>query len=369
MITIGIDASKLATESKTGVEWYVYHLLTAMTSVQSSHTVRLYVKGRVQFSLPHRWQERKLFWPFPALWTQGGLSLEMCVYPPDLLFIPSSAMPLVLPRRCVTTIHDVGFLQERTYRSTYELGYLEWSTRRAVERASHIITVSQFSKDALITSFHADPGRVSVISLAAVSPPHISEEVVTNVRACHRLLRPYLICVSRIDVRKNLALLLRAFAQLKESRAYEGDLVLVGPLGFGGEGIVERMGAHPFASSIHYVGWVSELDKFALIAGADVFVFPSVYEGFGIVVLEAQSLGVPIVCSYTTSLPEVAGEAAAFVDPHSADSIADGILRVLGESEYRRDLITKGRENATRYSWQRTAKQTWDVFEHVLAMH
>lgn len=366
---IGIDASKCAIAAKTGVEWYVHHLLSTMASFRSSHAVRLYVKKRVPFLLPDRWQEQKLSWPFPMLWTQGGLSLEMCVHPPDLLFIPSSALPLVLPGRSITTIHDVGFLQERTYRSVRELRYLEWSTQRAVERASHIITVSEFSKSELIGNFHADPARVSAIPLAAVPSPPISQEMVTSVCAVYGFERPYLIFVSRIDARKNVALLLRAFARLKEQRAYEGDLVLVGPLGFGGEEIVKRMNAHPFASSIHYVGWISEHDKDALMVGADVFVLPSMYEGFGLAVLEAQSRGVPVVCSSTTSLPEVAGEAAAFVDPSSVNSIAEGILRVLGDDDYRRTLVAKGRENAARYSWQRTAQQTWNIIERVLAAH
>ncbi|MEK7122961.1 MAG: glycosyltransferase family 1 protein [Patescibacteria group bacterium] len=365
-MTIGIDASKLAVAAKTGVEWYVHHLLKAMMAVPSAHSFRLYTKERIEIEFPSDWREKKIRWPLPFFWTQGGLSLEMLLHPPDLLFAPSSALPVVLPGRCITTIHDVGFLNERKYRSAKELRYLEWSTRRAVTRASHIITVSEFSRNELIAIFGADEDRVTAVPLAAIQPPELSSDQILSIRKKYNVSRPYLVFVSRIDSRKNVDGVISAFELLKEKGVYDGDLLLVGPLGYDGADIVARSEKSRHAVSIRHVGWISEREKFALLSAADVFVFPSHYEGFGMVVLEAQSVGVPVVCSQTTSMPEVAGDAAVFVDPLKSESIAEGIMRVLDDEEYRHTLIARGYKNCSGFSWEHTARSTLSLIDSLL---
>lgn len=362
-MTIGIDASRIAKREKTGVEWYAYNLLNAMRALPCVHTFRLYTREGVPFELPQHWETRKIPWPLPSLWTQGGLSIEMLTNAPDVLFVPSSALPLVLPRKSVTTIHDVGFLDERAYRSRRELAYLNWATCFAVRHATRIIAVSEFTKSQLIERFAARSENITTAHLASVPPPAQSEAEVRAIVRGLRIERPYLLFVSRIDSRKNVPLLVEAFRQLRERKLFDGDLVLAGPVGFDGAGILDALRQGSYHDSIHALGWISEHAKYALLRGAHSFVFPSLYEGFGIAVLEAQSVGTPVICSDTTCLPEVAGDGALLVDPRSVESLVQACARVLRDSALRNELITKGLANVARFSWEKSAEETLAVFD------
>lgn len=363
---IGIDASRTAQKEKTGVEWYAYHLLRAMREIPSVHSFRLYTRDPLPFTLPGAWEERHIAWPFPLLWTQGGLSLEMLTAAPDLLFVPSSALPCILPRCSVTTIHDVGFLEERSYRSARELSYLDWSTRFAINRATAIIAVSEFTKNELIRLYGALEEKIVVVHEAHDPAPPLADYDIQEIRRAHTLTRPYLLFVSRIDSRKNVGTLIEAFRILKNRNTFDGDLVLIGPLGFDGAEIIRQGAGGAHGEYIHHLGWISEREKNALLQEAVAFVFPSLYEGFGIAILEAQSRGVPVICSNTTSLPEVAGEGAYGVDPRDPESVADGVTAVLQDSELRRRLVVKGRENTSRFSWDRAAQETLAVFDSLM---
>lgn len=363
---IGIEASRLAKKEKTGVEWYAYHLLRAMRELPRTHSVRLYTRDPLPFSLPNTWTAKKIFWPLPLLWTQGGLSLEMLFHAPDLLFVPSSALPVIIPRTTVTTIHDVGFLQEHSYRSAQELFYLDWSTRYAVRHATKIITVSEFTKRELIRLYGAAEEKVAVIHLAHdPSPPYFDHER-QEVLNTHHLNRPYLVFISRIDSRKNVGALIKAFRILKNRGLFDGDLVLIGPLGFDGAQIIHDGARGAFHQNIRHLGWISEREKNIVLQGATAFVFPSLYEGFGMVILEAQSSGTPVLCSSTTSLPEVAGNGALTVDPSVTDSIADGMARIVSDGALRASLKERGLLNCARFSWQKTAEKTMTVFDEAL---
>lgn len=361
---IGIDASRTAKKEKTGVEWYAYHLLRAMQGIPSAHSFRLYTRDPLPFTLPPAWEERRIVWPFPRLWTQGGLSLEMLTAAPDLLFVPSSAMPRILPRHSVTTIHDVGFLEERSYRSARERSYLDWSTRFAVTHATAIIAVSEFTKRELIRLYGAAEKKIIVVHEAHDATPLLGDRDVQEIRRAHALTRPYLLFISRIDSRKNVGTLIEAFRILKKRNTFDGDLVLIGPLGFDGAEIIRQGVGGAYGEHIHHLGWLSEREKTALLQAADAFVFPSLYEGFGIAILEAQWRGVPVICSNTTSLPEIAGDGAYGIDPGDPEDIASGVTAVLQDSDLRRHLVVKGRENTSRFSWERAAQETLAVFEH-----
>ncbi|MBI4252781.1 glycosyltransferase family 4 protein [Candidatus Uhrbacteria bacterium] len=366
---IGIDASRTSKKEKTGVEWYAYHLLRAMRKLPSAHSFRLYTRDPLPFSMPPAWEERVVAWPFPLLWTQGGLSMEMLRHAPDILFVPSSALPFILPRRSVTTIHDVGFLQERSYRSARELSYLDWSTRFAVNHATKVIAVSEFTKRELVRLYDAPPEKIVVVHEAHAHAVPFTEEAVQEIRRTHQLTRPYLLFVSRIDSRKNVGTLIEAFRLLKKRKVFDGDLALVGPLGFDGADIIRQGGTGAYGECIRHLGWISEMEKNALLQAAVAFVFPSLYEGFGMVILEAQSRGVPVICSNTTSLPEVAGRGAYGIDPNDPESVAAGVSAVLQDSELRHTLVMRGRENAKNFSWDRAARETLEVFEQAANTH
>lgn len=174
---------------------------------------------------------------------------------------------------------------------------------------------------------------------------------------------PYLLFIGRLEARKNIVRIIEAFEVLKKKYAIPHELILVGKPGFGYERIAASILHSPFSIHIKELGYMTEEEKWALLKNADVFVFPTLYEGFGIPVLEAQSAGVPVVTSDISSLPEVAGGGAMFVDPYSVESITEGIWKVLSDKELRDGIIGKGAENAKRFSWDRCAGEIAELLE------
>jgi glycosyltransferase involved in cell wall biosynthesis len=169
--------------------------------------------------------------------------------------------------------------------------------------------------------------------------------------------KPYLLFIGRLEERKNIVRIVEAFELLKEKYQIPHKLVLVGKAGFRYERIRDYIQHSAFNIHIRELGYVTEEEKWELLRNADVFLFPTLYEGFGIPVLEAQSVGVPVVTSNTSSLPEVAGEGAVLVDPTSVESIAEGVQRLLSDQGLRSGIIEKATHNVSRYSWARCAKE------------
>lgn len=169
--------------------------------------------------------------------------------------------------------------------------------------------------------------------------------------------KPYLLFIGRLEERKNIVRIVEAFEILKEQYRIPHELLLAGKPGFGYGRIANTLQAISYKQEIKELGYVSEEEKWELLRNADVFLFPTLYEGFGIPVLEAQSVGVPVVTSNTSSLPEVAGEGAVLVDPTSVESIAEGVQRLLSDQGLRSGIIEKATHNVSRYSWARCAKE------------
>lgn len=368
-MTIGIDASRAFRKNKTGTEWYSYHVTRELIRRNTSDRFVLYTDRNIPpeevgFQLPALATFKHLAWPFPKLWTQGRLSLEMMICPPDVLFVPAHAIPLVHPKKTVTTIHDIGYLQYPESYSKKDLKYLRWSTEYAVKNASSLITVSEFSKHELVACYKIPPEKIHVIHLGYDEDVYhlYSQQEILRIQTHYNLVRPYLICIARLEPRKNISFLIDVFDALKE-KGYSGDLVLIGPEGYGARKVFDRIQTSPFMSSIHHLGWVDEKEKAILLAGADCFVFPSLYEGFGLPIIEAQACGVPVVCSNSTSLPEVGGEGALYSDPRSIDDFVRNVRKVLYEETAKESLLLAGKKNIQRFSWQTTAMESLKILQ------
>lgn len=185
-------------------------------------------------------------------------------------------------------------------------------------------------------------------------------------QAPYDLRRPYLLFVSTIEPRKNIGNLVKAFNQLKSERGIDHDLLLVGKKGWHYEPIFAEIERSPWVDQIHHLNYLSDDHVKLLYRHADVFVYPSFYEGFGIPVLEAMTLGAPVVTSQCASLPEVGGDAALYADPHDPEAIAEQIWRVIDNRSLRQDLIARGRARAAQFSWQRTAEKTLEAYKSLL---
>jgi glycosyltransferase involved in cell wall biosynthesis len=306
----------------------------------------------------------------PRLWTHIGLSWEMLTRPPDVLFVPAHVLPVWRPRHSVVTVHDLGYRHHPESHPWRQRAYLEWSTWWNARVAAHILADSQATKDDLVAAYGVNPAKVTVVypgrdeSLKRVDDP----EAQAAVRERYGIGPRYVLYVGMLQPRKNLVRLIRAFARLiaqAEDIPADLELVLAGQPGWLSDDILAEPARLDVAARVRFPGYVADDDLAALISGALVFAHPSLYEGFGFPVLEAQACGVPVLTSSVSSLPEVAGDAARLVDPTDVDAIADGLRRLLTDDGLRADLIARGYANLRRFSWERAAREVLGVLEHV----
>jgi glycosyltransferase involved in cell wall biosynthesis len=274
----------------------------------------------------------------------------------------SAVPPAAWGQGLVVTVHDLAFLRlpelfPRRWRMLYRLGL-----RAAVRRADVVLTPSKSTARDLVDRTGVAPGRVRVTPLAAsldvgTQDPHPALE-----RA--GIPEPYVLFVGTLEPRKNLVTLVRAY----RSAVREGlphALVLAGPPGWGQGPLLQEI-ALGGPGKVVRTGWLSAADLDAVYRGASAFVYPSLYEGFGLPVLEAMARGVPAIASGTSSLPEVTGDAAIAVDPRSVDEIARAIELVAGDPDTASELGRKGRLRARGFSWDQTARLTLDAYRDAL---
>ncbi len=367
-IVIGIDASRANVAKRTGVEWYAFYLIQELKQlIPDSYQVVLYSREPLTYGLekfPAHWESRVLAWPPKFLWTQMRLSFEMLIHPPDILFSPVHVLPLLLPKHAIVTVHDVAFMARREAYGFFGMLYLMLMTWYATWRA-HILTVSEFSKSEIVKFFGADPMRMTTTPLGFDTSTfgHVSKETIVTVTRRHEIIDPYFLFVGRLEKKKNLAGLLRAFRIFKEQHDANDSyrLVLIGKRGRGYDEAMQEIAGSEVGASVRELGYVAQEDIPALYAGATAFVFPSFYEGFGLPVLEAFASGTPVITSHATSLPEVAGNGALYVDPAAPQAIAGAMRRLIADHGLREWLISCGRARANAFTWRATAEKTWEA--------
>jgi len=308
---IGIQISSNL-EKRTGVEEYVYQLLKHLPVIDDflNHQFFLYNKENLK-------------WPFKKGWTQIRLSLKMLRDKPDILFIPVHKPPFFAPKS-VVTIQGLEYEAVPECYSAIERRRLRASTKRNIKKAEKIIVPSQNTKDDLINFYNVDPEKIFVIYHGV---PDVEENIPKD--------RKYVLYLGSNHKRKNINGLKEAFKILREEYGVVHDLVLAG---------VDK-----------YLG---EQEKWSLLKGAEAFVFPSFYEGFGFPVLEAQKMGIPVIASDKSSLPEILQESALLVNPYNPEDIAEAIYKVLSDEKLKDELVKRGRENVKRFSWQKCAEET-----------
>lgn len=368
---IGIDASRATAKQRTGTEVYSVHVIQEMLRLGQGQAFRLYTNGNPPeglFDLTLAGDAEVRSIPLRRVWTHARLSIEILVHPPDVLFVPAHVLPLVHPRASVVTVHDLGYL---SYPDAHEPGdrrYLDWSTRWNARQAAAVIADSQATKADLVRAYGAREDKIQVVylgrdeSLGEVTSPLR----LATVRAKYDLAQRYLLYVGTLQPRKNLERVVQAFGRICGRPELEDvQLVLAGKKGWLYESLFRQVAAEGMAERVSFPGYIPDEDLPALLSAATAFVFPSLYEGFGIPVLEAGGCGVPVITSNTSSLPEVAGDAALLVDPHDVDAIAEAMYRLVTDPELASELRRRGHENVKRFSWEKCARETLAVLESV----
>ena len=297
--------------------------------------------------------------PDGAWWLPGGPPLRSLLERVDVFHVGEFHLPGATSTPCVATVYDLTTLTHPEHHVLLNRLLHRRRLRWLRRRADGIIAISHSTARDLEARLGVGGERVSVVHLARGHETDVAGPEAAEIRGRYGLSRPYILSVGTMEPRKNHERLVRAFAGIRDPGV---DLALVGGEGWRAAEIRRAIDASPARSRIHVLGRVPARDLPGLYAEAVVFAYPSLYEGFGLPVLEAMAAGTPVLTSAVSSLPEVAADAAVLIDPASVDAIRDGLDRLLADPELRAELSRRGRERERAFTWRRAAEQTLDVY-------
>ena len=303
-----------------------------------------------------------------AIWHRLRIPLpvDLVTGPVDIFHAPDYVLPPVSRGITIITVHDLAFLIHPECADQHLRLFLEHAVPRSAARADYIITDSENTRNDVICLLDADPERVFVVP-GGVDPSFVpaDEEAVDRVRCEYKLKLPYVLAVGVIEPRKNFPRLIDAFSRFRVRTGLNYELVIAGGNGWLSDETYREAERSPFSDHVRFTGYVPDQHLAALYSGADVFAYPSLYEGFGLPVLEAMACGTTVVCANTSSLPECAGDAALLFPPDDPDAIAATLERACGDPGLRSDLIRRGEQRVAEFQWERAAERLIEIYQRV----
>lgn len=364
---IGFDATPLQIARHSGVGNYASQLLTALIDRGDARQYALLANRALNGETPPGTlgQVGRRF-PNRSAWMQLALPRDLAALQPDVCHFTNSIAPLRAPCPIVITLHDMSlFVHSRLHPLKSQLVVRPLIPAMA-RRAAAIITVSHHAKRDIVTGLRLPPEKVHVIYEAAAPQYRVIADAaeLDRVRRRYELTRPFILYVGTIEPRKNLTRLVTAFAQAQ--RHYPDlELVLVGQLGWKYASLLKAIEDLDLGRAVRRLGYVPNADLPALYNLARALAFPSLYEGFGLPVVEAMACGTPVLTSNGSSLAEIAEGASWLIDPLEVEAIADGLLRLAADDELHARLRLAGLTRATKFSWERAARETVQVYDAV----
>lgn len=394
---IGIDYTA-AVRQRAGIGRYTRELVTALLTLEhASRSGRLYtlfaatggletgnwkleaerlraiVSQRPASNVEHP-ASRIQFRPFPLsdewlarLWHRLRLPIpvEIITGPLDIFYSPDFVLPPTRrATRTLLTVHDLSFLRYPEAFVPALRRYLERVVPRSIARADLVLADSAHTGSDIVSLLGVPADKVEVL-YSGVSPrfrSQIEPGEDARIRAHYGLgERPYVLSVGTVQPRKNHVRLIHAFIRSQTGQPAGWQLVIAGGWGWLYQDILAEVEKH--GDRVRILGFVDEADLPALYRGAALFAFPSLYEGFGLPVLEAMACGVPVVCSDASSLPEVAGDAALLVNPLDTDALAEALSRALRDADLRQEMVARGLAQAARFTWEQAARQLLGTFD------
>jgi glycosyltransferase involved in cell wall biosynthesis len=356
MARIGVNALYLIPGGVGGTEIYLRELLSALAALDQTNEYFVFtnletgadlVPQQANFhSRPQRIHAR--FRPGRIIWEQIVLPLEASRFYLDVMFNPGFTAPLGVLCRSITTFHDLQHKRHPEYFRWFDLPFWRLLLWASAHRSNKLIAVSEATRADLLHYYSIPEGRVSVIHHGVDSRFFELDRSRTE---------PYILCVSTLHPHKNLERLIRAFARKKRVER----LVLAGMRGFQVQAIETLILSLDLQDRVKITGWLAREELLHLYEGAQAFVYPSTFEGFGMPVLEALAAGIPVACSSIPPIKEVAGDAALFFDPLSEESIGEALDRILNDQPLRARLMKAGPERALPFTWRRAAEETLQV--------
>lgn len=355
-MNIGIDGYEANVDERVGIGRYAYEILIHLYPISKKHNVTVFLPSNPRLDMPRARANWKYKIVGPGkLWTFIGLPVALLQEKPDVIFSPTHYGPRFVHIPKVISVMDLSYF---TYPSMFRIKDLHqlvnW-TKHSVVGAARVLTISEFSRNAIIKEYGIAPEKV-VVTYPGLS---MRKEGKTQQSSS-----PYILTVGTLQPRKNFVRLIEAFSQV--SKEY-GDLklVIVGKKGWKYEEILAAPRKYNVESLVQFLDFVPEEDLPGLYKNAALFVLPSLYEGFGLPVLEAMAASTTVVVSNSSSLPEVAGDAGIYVDPTDVASIAKGLRLALSEkgAGRQKERIRKGLLQAKKFTWEKAARRTLEVLE------
>ena len=366
---IAVDLRSLHSAEFSGVEHYTVNVLQNLLESNPGTLYKLFYNGFAQ-------REFEFFHFINAEYIQTrvpnrllNLSLVLFGYPKldkligdyDTLFMPNWNAVAVSPEtKLVLTVHDTSPQLMPEFYSWKSRIWHRLVIAKLIARADRIIAVSEFTKTSLVEKMSVPAEKITVAPLGVDHDnfrPNLPVDRLREVRNRYDLPGDFVLFIGTVEPRKNLARLIAAFENADEPR----HLVIVGKLGWKYRAILKQIAQSPKRRCIHLLGYVEEADKPYLLKLARVFAWPSLYEGFGLPVLEAMAVGTPVVTSNVTSLPEVAGDSALLIDPYNIDDIAAAVSALSTDETLREQYIARGLQRSKSFAWEQSAKIIKDV--------
>ena len=374
-VRIAVNTQHLLKDKLEGIGWFAHETLSRIVVEHPEH--------EFLFIFDRPWDNSFIYAPnvipvstkipsrHPVLWYwhyEIDIPGILKKYNPDLFFSPDGWMSLNTKIPTVDTIHDINFIQRPGDLPFLVRNYYNYFFPKFANHSKRIITVSEFSKTDLVKFFKLDPSKIDVAYNGCNERFRgISPEVKKSVQKRFTDGFPFFIYVGSLNPRKNILGLLEAFERFRKSSRNRFKLMFAGEPMWSKSPIKMKLEEMRFKDDVLFTGRISSEILQLVLSSSEALVMPSFYEGFGIPVVEAMYCDVPVICSNVTSLPEVAGDAALYVDPFNIDSIEKALHEISTNPKLREKLIGEGQEQRQKFSWENTAKSVWSSIEKGMA--
>ncbi|GAB3177165.1 glycosyltransferase family 4 protein [Telluribacter humicola] len=375
---IGIEAQRLFRPNKHGMDIVALELVKALQRLDTPHEYVVFVKPDEHICLTDSSNCKVVTIPGTnyATWEQVQLPMYAQRHRIDVLHCTANTAPLWPRVPLILTLHDLIFMDKiqgpNTQTAYQRFGnmYRRWLVPQVVKKCQKVVTVSHYEKERIIKTLQLPTQAVEVVyngvSNRFSTPPNMDEQL--RVKERFKLPDRFFFFLGNTDPKKNMPTVLKAFAQLSDSIS-DVKLVIADTSSAVVEAILNTIGRKDLLSHLVLTGYISEQDIAAVYHQSEVFLYPSLNEGFGLPILEAMTCGVPVVTSNVTSMPEVAGDAAILVDPTNADDITAAMKKALLDLPLRQKMIGEGLKRPALFTWEQTARSMLNIYEQIRPPH
>ncbi|MDZ7798602.1 MAG: glycosyltransferase family 1 protein [Patescibacteria group bacterium] len=375
---IGIDCRTMLSPSrgeKAGIGHYNYYLVKNLMKIDKKNEYVLFFDWRVQDTREFKQKNVKIkYFPFsqykkflPFTYSHILIAAQLYKEGLDILHNPANVIPLSYRRPTIVTVHDLAIYKESKWFPSGQKFSTRFLVPKSIKKADHIIAVSKATKKDIKKLFKIKNSKISVIHENAMTKKVSTSSRKKSALKRFKIKNDYILFVGTLEPRKNLLRLIEAYNDLiKNNKKFaQYDLVMAGMRGWKSKNIFRLINKLKLKNKVKFLEYIPHNYKIDLMKKATCFVFPSFYEGFGLPVLEAMTLGCPVITSKNSSLPEVCGEAAEYIDPSRSENITRALKKVLGSKKLRNSMKKKGLKQAKKFSWRKMAEETLAVYEKV----